>query len=478
MDIKQYYLEVAEGKGKKMTSEIVAFSPSWLNLAELEERLASQTFFTQGDIEYGDADEHSFYYTCHYGDDELLFLISLAPRAPELEINPYYSTDTLSPELLAAVNQTEQDIYVECLLKNDVLLSYRHQLKMVQILVPDLLLGIDISAAGRGFTREWLNFQLENDVQLNIESLYTIHAIYDTENTPPTMYWFHTHGLLRCGIPEVELLLPHTINSYYGIPDLLRSFVGQSLNEGKVLFNEPMLCGQTEKQLEYIVALPYQEGIRQVNKETPIGQLKSLEDIDYSHDNMPENQFLGDRNDRDDQHDHPSCMLFRTNESTPVLQTFFKGFDDDAAIMFYRPNTETYEMATKARLRWHYFAQMFTEYGQPEVKEKKGLLAGFFSKKNRAEVEEEETPRAFMVKCGIPYGDTDDLEHMWFIPERLENDTFTGKLINQPFYVKEMEEGGVYQLDTSMLTDWNIYFSGDKYTPDTIYQLLSPAQVH
>lgn len=478
MDIKQYYLEVAEGKGKKMTSEIVTFSPSRLNLAELEERLASQTFFTQGDIEYGDADEHSFYYTCHYGDDELLFLISLAPRAPELEINPYYSTDTLSPELLAAVNQTEQDIYVECLLKNDVLLSYRHQLKMVQILVPDLLLGIDISAAGRGFTREWLNFQLENDVQLNIESLYTIHAIYDTENTPPTMYWFHTHGLLRCGIPEVELLLPHTINSYYGIPDLLRSFVGQSLNEGKVLFNEPMLCGQTEKQLEYIVALPYQEGIRQVNKETPIGQLKSLEEIDYSHDNMPESQFLGDRNDRDDQHDHPSCMLFRTNESTPVLQTFFKGFDDDAAIMFYRPNTETYEMATKARLRWHYFAQMFTEYGQPEVKEKKGLLAGFFSKKNRAKVEEEETPRAFMVKCGIPYGDTDDLEHMWFIPERLENDTFTGKLINQPFYVKEMEEGGVYQLDTSMLTDWNIYFSGDKYTPDTIYQLLSPAQVH
>ena len=180
MDIKQYYLEVAEGKGKRMTSEVVAFSPSRLNLAELEERLASQTFFTQGDIEYAEHDENSFYYTCHYGDEELLFLVSLAPRAPELEINPYYSTDPLSAGLLAEVNQTDQDIYVECLLQNDVLRSYRYQLKMVQILVPDLLLGIDISAAGRGFTREWLNFQLENDVQLNIESLYTIHAIYDT----------------------------------------------------------------------------------------------------------------------------------------------------------------------------------------------------------------------------------------------------------------------------------------------------------
>lgn len=476
MDIKQYYLEVAEGKGKRMTSEVVAFSPSRLNLAELEERLASQTFFTQGDIEYAEHDENSFYYTCHYGDEELLFLVSLAPRAPELEINPYYSTDPLSAGLLAEVNQTEQDIYVECLLQNDVLRSYRYQLKMVQILVPDLLLGIDISAAGRGFTREWLNFQLENDVQLNIESLYTIHAIYDTENSPPTMYWFHTHGLLRCGIPEVELLLPHTINAYYGIPDLLRSFIGQSLNEGKVLFNEPMLCGQTEKQLEYIVALPYQEGIRQINKNTPIDQLKSLEEIDYSHDNMPENEFLGDRGDRDDQHDHPSCMLFRVNESSPVLQTFFRGFDDDAAIMFYRPNSETHEMAVKARLRWHYFAQMFAEYGQPVVKTKKGLLSGLFGKKARDE--EDEHPWAFMVKCGIPYGDEDDLEHMWFIPETLDNDVFTGKLINQPFYVEEMEEGGVYPLNTEMLTDWNIYFSGEKYTPDTIYQLLSPSQVH
>lgn len=63
-------------------------------------------------------------------------------------------------------------------------------------------------------------------------------------------------------------------------------------------------------------------------------------------------------------------------------------------------------------------------------------------------------------------------------PETLDNDVFTGKLINQPFYVEEMEEGGVYSLNTEMLTDWNIYFSGEKYTLDTIYQLLSPSQVH
>lgn len=472
MDMKEYYLDVSQGNGKKATSEMVAFSATTVSIAELERRLEAQDYFTQGEIEYLDGDENSFYYTCRHEEEELIFLISLFERAPDLEINPFYSSDPLSPSLLARVNATEQDIYVECLFHHEPLVSYRYQLKIMATLVPDLLLGIDISAAGRGFTREWLEFQLENDVLPNVESLYTTHAIYDTENSPPTMYWFHTHGLLRCGLPEVELVLPHTINSYYGIPDLLRSFISQSLNEGVVKFNTPILCGQTATEQEYIVALPFQEGIRQVNQSTELDQLKPLEEIDYSFDNMPENEFLGDRADRDDQHEHPSCMLFRTNESSPVLQTFFKGFDDESAIMFYRPNSETWEMANKARLRWNYFTHMFSEYGAPQ---KKGLLSKILAKK---EQDQEPNEWGFMVKCGVPYGDEDDLEHMWFIPKTVNGDEFVAELINQPFFVKDMEEGGVYDLNESMLTDWNIYHDGEKYTPDSIYQLFSPNEVH
>ncbi len=34
------------------------------------------------------------------------------------------------------------------------------------------------------------------------------------------MYWFHTHGLARCGLSEAEIIIPHPIASYYGIPEL------------------------------------------------------------------------------------------------------------------------------------------------------------------------------------------------------------------------------------------------------------------
>ena len=79
----------------------------------------------------------------------------------------------------------------------------------------------------------------------------------------------------------MELLLPHTINAYYGILICCAVLSGQSLNEGKVLFNEPMLCGQTEKQLEYTgAAISGRDPPDQQN--TPIDQLKPLEEIDYS----------------------------------------------------------------------------------------------------------------------------------------------------------------------------------------------------
>ncbi len=52
------------------------------------------------------------------------------------------------------------------------------------------------------------------------------------------------------------------------------------------------------------------------------------------------------------------------------------------------------------------------------------------------------------------------------------------RLINHPFYVKDMQEGETYPLTRDDITDWTIYFQDGSYTPDTIYKLLSGAQVH
>ncbi|KAA8995164.1 DUF4026 domain-containing protein [Affinibrenneria salicis] len=475
MDNKQQYLDIAAGEGKREPSMMVAFSAREVSYPLLEQRLQEQTFFTQGEVDYLSDDKPGFTYTCRHGEDELCFVIALLDRDPGEEIKPYFSTDPLSPELLARVNATGQDIVVECVFQQHPLVSYCYQLRLLQILAPDLLLGIDISAAGKGFTREWLNFMLADDVLPDIDTLYTIHAIYDAKNDPPTSFWFHTHGLARCGLTEAELVIPDALSSWYGIPNLLCSFVNNSIEQQRITFNEPILCGQTDSGYEYLVALPYEEGLRHVNQSTPLDQLRPLEEMRFDLDGVAENQFTGDRADRDENHRHPASMLFRTNEEHPVLETFFKGYEDQNAIMFLRTNRETGQMAHRAQSRWHYFTRMFENYG---VSTKTGK-PGFFSRLLKKAPAEEKREWGFMVKCGIPHGEQgEEREHMWFILENMQGDTFNGRLINQPFYVKSMKDGGVYSLEPSLITDWTIYYQDNSYTPNTIYQLFSGELVH
>ena len=49
-------------------------------------------------------------------------------------------------------------------------------------------------------------------------------------------------------------------------------------------------------------------------------------------------------------------------QTNPVLETFFKGYEEQQAMMLLRSNEETYEMSEKAKRRWEYFVSMFDNY--------------------------------------------------------------------------------------------------------------------
>ncbi len=485
MNNKQQYLDIAEGKGERESSSMVAIPAGELSLLLLEQRLEEQNFFTAGEIDYLADEENCFFYSCKRGEDELRFYISLVDQDPDYQINPYFATDPLSPELYAEVSAAPKAVIVECLFQQQPLISYLYQLKIVQILAPDLLLGIDISAAGKVFTREWLNFQLVDDLLPSIDSLYVVHAIYDegegqsdSEERVPTMYWFHTHGLARCGLSEAEIVIPHPVSSYYGIPDLFWSFVNNSISNERIIFNEPICIGQTDSGYEYLVAVPFEEGLLHVDQSTSVDALKPLDEMNYEFGDAQQGRFMGDWNDRDESHQHPSVMLFRVNQETPTLETFFKGFEDQNAMMFMRTDEETAEMSRKAKLRWSYFIHMMDNYGHQPDKKKKGFFAKLLNKQE----EESESEWRFLVKCGISYRDEaedyDGHEHMWFEPVSWNGDEFEGRLINHPFYVTEMSEGNIYSLTKEQITDWTIYYQDESYSPNSIYKLLSGTQVH
>ncbi len=482
MNNKQQYLDIAAGNGEKEASMMVAIPASELTSLQLEQRLEEQTYFTEGEIDYlPDEEGGGFFFSCKRGEEELRFYVSLVESDPEYTINPYFATDPISQELYAQASNAPQAVVVECLFQEKPLVSYLQQLKIIQILVPDLLLGLDISAAGKVFTREWLNFQLIDDLMPSIDSLYVVHAIYDhdenSEDSAPTKYWFHTHGLARCGLSEAEIIIPHPIASYYGIPELFWSFVNNSITNGKIDFNEPIFIGQTQTGYEYLVAVPFEEGLLHVGTSTPIDNLKPLEEMNFEFGDMSSERFMGDWHDRDESHQHPSVMLFRVTQENPTLESFFEGFEDQNAMMFMRTDEETADMSSKARLRWEYFTHMLDNYGPKPVAPKKGLFAKLLGKSE----EEEESEWRFLIKCGISYQDEEGdegHEHMWFEPLTWNGDQFEGRLINHPFYVETMEEGGVYPLTRDHITDWTIYYQDGNYTPDTIYKLLSGAQVH
>ena len=164
MDNKQHYLDIAAGQGKKEPSRIVAFPAQPLNYALIEQRLEEQTEYTDGEISYlsDDLDE-GFFYHCQHGDDELHFFICLLPRSEDYQIRPMYATDEMTPELLAHANATTQDILLETMFSDTLhpLASYRHQLNLLNIIAPEMILALDESAAGKGLTPEWIRFQLE-----------------------------------------------------------------------------------------------------------------------------------------------------------------------------------------------------------------------------------------------------------------------------------------------------------------------------
>ncbi len=68
-------------------------------------------------------------------------------------------------------------------------------------------------------------------------------------------YWFHTHGLLRAGVTEIELIIPNRISSYYGIGDLFQTFANNAVENGQVPMNEPIVIAHSQQGSIHTVAV-------------------------------------------------------------------------------------------------------------------------------------------------------------------------------------------------------------------------------
>ena len=256
------------------------------------------------------------------------------------------------------------------------------------------------------WSRGRLNDELSHEADVDITSLFEIHAVTEEDNE--TINWLHTHGLGNIGACDFDILraTPGLTGHAY---DVLRALAFAIL-EGSVSSSSPAftLCEPNVAVVRLVDA-----GTFDAHAPERFRRLRSL-DEDHTERRVvvcePARGLLG----RWSRKCIPSRALSR---ELPDHMT--STFSDDATALMEERARNTYSMF-------------------------RGLMEEF---------EELELPA--LAKCGFPT-DHGSVEHLWFSVKSPADHGFTGELINSPFDISAMKQGDVLPINPDKLTDWVI----------------------
>lgn len=440
---KQAYLAAANNGMLKADSEYVVTPLHSVTLEELKSRADGQTLFPEL-VTRIDEEKDELHLSFTEEGEIYLYRISLFNNGHNLSALEYApQARSIAPEILAQAAENRQRVSIITRFSSDVFLSWQHMMKIIALLVPDMLMVQDTSAGGKLFSRDRLLFEARYPARPRADSLYAIHAVYDEENDH---YWLHTHGLHRLGLPECEVIFQQPVEGLAGIGGMIEAFVNICIDDNAMACHEPLLLARTSKGDQYIVALPWEQGIGVVRHGGNLRFLPQVSSMTDDLSDLPSGRFLGDLADREEEHNGPACLLFRLADEHGHIGSVIDGGLDGDQVMFMKSIALTNSEAKKAQMRWPYFQHIFET-------QKKEISAP-------------------LVKIGVPYGEDDKREHMWFILHSVADDRLTGVLTNQPYYVTDMQEGEQYTLPLSLLSDWRIYHPKGEFTPDNIFELV------
>lgn len=307
--------------------------------------------------------------------------------------------------------------------------SYHLQVKLANAMFDDLLVVIDESSE-KLLSGKWVKLCAASKVAPSPKYIYTVQAI---SSNVDSSIWLHTHGLNRCGLPELEII-DSDQEMYYGHYNVIDT-MGRRLLEidiDEIEENEPIYLARITEDIPFWATL--------------INWKEALEDYDED--------VLGKEADRDDFHMVDTCVIccyptpeaFENREYAPV--SVFDEFLEDNPI-YMLSQEETLRMKALATERVNYLVK--------------------YSKDEEANI---------LVKIGLEVDDEykDDenavnMEHIWFELHKVENGKLVAELTQEPYYVKDLHPGDVREVEFANITDWIIYKDGRGYTPDDVYML-------
>lgn len=288
------------------------------------------------------------------------------------------------------------------------------------LLSADGVAAVDHTASAF-WTRPALEDELAHDADLDVESLYILHAV--TGDDDQTVSWLHSHGLAELGRFDFDILQPS------------REFVDH--------------CGDFCRALAFSILEGHvQPGVGDWHIGNPFPPLNLVRASDFSGKAAPEHRAL--RDDPSEEHEDDRVVLCEPTSAGFLgrmlgrdrprpARAFTRALPENVTLNFSNEATEL--MAERARRTY------------PVLREV------------AAEVAELELP--VLVKLGyvIDGGGPDEREHLWFHVHDLDEETVDATLVNSPWNVARLKEGERGRHPVELLTEWTVLTPFGPITP-------------
>ena len=319
------------------------------------------------------------------------------------------------------IEKIQVDMCVEMEYSKDFLTSYHDQLRIINLLVPGQLAVMDMPSE-KVISGRWVKLAAESQVPPAPRYLFTVQAISGDGDE----VWLHTHGLKRCGLPELEILGSNKdmFNTHYSVIESMA--VRMIENEEALQPYEPMfLAWLTEDIAMVTTVVDWREG------------LKHYPDVE-----------LGKAEDRDEYHsqDTEAVMLYLHEDDVDAKKVERVQFLDKYLghnTMFMVSNEETNRMRKLAQERIEY-VKTIMDLKDPDVH----VLLKIGLQVDKEFIDPESDPET-------------QKEHIWFelkeIKKKLLKEVFVCELTQKPYYVKKMDEGSIGKYTVSDVTDRIIF---------------------
>ena len=315
---------------------------------------------------------------------------------------------------------------------DDPLTDFMRTMQVTASAFPDVPAVLDVNAA-RWYTRVDLESVFCNDeVEPPVEVLWVIQAVQTDEEDPAARStWLHTHGLWRCGVPELEMI---------EVPGDRADCAAELMNDvaGLLLERQPPKPGEAfEIGTNLSVVLqPWEVVAPYVAPGCPGG----MDDRSGAH--------LGIR--------AAICADVPEGSYRKLWvwprDVVHRLMNDEAGVYMTRRATE--RQGRLARSNYGQLATAFATWGKTAA---------------RLNGELDSVRVVFGIKAGFTVDhDTAVREHLWFEVKQFDGDRVEAELVNHPLSVTHIAHGDVVWLSREEISDWLVMTPCGCFGPNNI----------